>query len=271
MAHSVIVIPARFGSSRLPGKPLANISGRTLLQRVCDCALAVREGAVPVYVATDDERIAAQAQQYGATPLMTPSECPSGTDRVHAALAALAQPPNFIVNMQGDAPFTSPATVSALLDTLEQDNTDVVTAYQPLTWDKLDQLRRDKTDAPFSGTTVVVTPSGRALWFSKNIIPALRDEARRRVEHAHPGVLKHVGIYGYRRTALERIVAAPPSFYERCEGLEQLRFLELDMIVRAVPVPASDYAFSLGVDSPADLERANAIIAAHGEPPWAPQ
>ena len=268
MGRSAIIIPARYDSKRLPGKPLALIEGRTLLDRVCATAFAVRGGTVPVLVATDDDRIASAARTYGAESIMTPSSCPSGTDRVHSALVETGNSFDYLVNMQGDAPFTHPTTVETVLDCLESEAADVVTAVRQLSWRDLDILREAKRVNPFSGTTAVVADDGRAIWFSKAIIPAIRDESERRKRGEDSVILKHIGIYGYKRPALAQFVASGASHYERCEGLEQLRFLELGMRIQAIHAPANSYDFSLGVDSPQDLLTASEIIRHHGEPEW---
>ena len=268
MGRSAIIIPARYDSTRLPGKPLALIEGRTLLNRVCAAAFAVRGGTIPVLVATDDDRIATAARTYGARSVMTPSSCPSGTDRVHSALAEAGDAFDYVVNMQGDAPFTHPKTVEAVLDCLESETSDVVTAVQQLSWRDVDSLRETKKSNPFSGTTAVLASDGRAIWFSKTIIPAVRDEALRRKRSELSEILKHIGIYAYTRPALARFVASSASHYEKCEGLEQLRFVELGMRILAVHAPVNSYDFSLGVDSPDDLLSASEIIRDHGEPEW---
>ena len=268
MGRSAIIIPARYDSKRLPGKPLALIEGRTLLNRVCATAFAVRGGTIPVLVATDDDRIASAAHTYGAKSVMTPSSCPSGTDRVHAALVETGDAFDYVVNMQGDAPFTHPDTVETVLECLESETADVVTAVRQLSWKDVDILRETKKTNPFSGTTAILASDGRAIWFSKTIIPTVRDEDLRRKQSEISDILKHIGIYAYKRPALARFVASGVSHYENCEGLEQLRFLELGMRIQAVHAPTSAYDFSLGVDSPEDLLTASEIIRDHGEPEW---
>ncbi|MEL6473935.1 MAG: 3-deoxy-manno-octulosonate cytidylyltransferase [Pseudomonadota bacterium] len=263
---TLIVIPARYGSTRLPGKPLAMIAGRTMLSRVIHVAQAAGHAAgADVVVATDDERIKTHAEEQGTAAVMTDAALPSGTDRARAALHALNSEADFIVNLQGDAPFTPPSHILALIRAGETTDADVATIVTPLSWAALDALREAKTTTPFSGTTCIRAEDGRALWFSKTILPAIRKEDRLRAEADTSPVLQHVGLYGYRRAALDRFSALPPSLYEQLEGLEQLRFLENGMSIHAEVVDPPTIQ-SAGVDSAEDLARAEALIAKHGDP-----
>jgi 3-deoxy-manno-octulosonate cytidylyltransferase (CMP-KDO synthetase) len=214
-------------------------------------------------VATDDDRIAAHASEIGVEAVMTEASLPSGTDRCRAAAGIAAPDADFIVNLQGDAPFTPPAHVRALIDNAAKG--DVVTPVIPLTWAELDRLRERKKMTPFSGTTCIRAADGRAIWFSKTILPAMRAEEKlRKADNVSP-VLQHVGLYGYRREALERIAQLPPSRYEELEGLEQLRFIENGLSVLAVDVEASALP-SAGIDTPEDAEHAAAMLKTHGDP-----
>lgn len=239
-----------------------------MLSRVYDIArAAAREcGDIDVVVATDDARIGAHCDAIGAPWAMTPASCRSGTDRALAALGRLEQPYDRIINLQGDAPLTPPDFVTAMLKAFEADAAiEVVTPAVRLSWEELDALRRQKQDSPFSGTCVVVDPHGNARWFSKQVIPAIRDEAALRRQGGLSPVLRHVGLYGYTRAMLETYVALPVAGYERLEGLEQLRFLEHGHRVRVVEVDYRGRAAMSGVDSPLDVARAEALIARHGE------
>lgn len=259
--QSVIVIPARYGSTRFPGKPLALIAGKTMLQRVAEAAGKAAEGlGTQVIVTTDDERIADHARAIGQQVIMTPSECPSGTDRALAAIQQLPSLPDVVLNLQGDAPLTPPHIVRAVLEALQDPAVEVATPVTQLTWDALDRLRRNKLNTPFSGTTAVVGPDGQALWFSKNILPALRKEDALRVKGAMSPVFRHIGLYGYKRQALEAFSRWPESCYEQLEGLEQLRFLENGVKIRAVVVEYGHYPAMSGVDTPEDVVRAEALI-----------
>lgn len=266
--RTALVIPARWGSTRLPGKPLALIAGRTMLARVVALAQAAAQGDrdIQVLVATDDERIAAHCATLEVVCAMTPVDCPTGTDRARLAVMQLVAPPDFIVNMQGDAPLTPPDFVRALIDSYRAAPCDVVTPVTQLNWTALDQLRATKTTTPHSGTTAVFDPlTGRAHWFSKMILPSIRNEAEQRGKGALSPVWRHIGLYGYSRAMLEEFGSLTEGYYEKLEGLEQLRVLEHDYLMRCVPVDYRGRANMSGVDSPEDVHRAEAMIAEHGE------
>lgn len=265
---TAIVIPARYASTRLPGKPLLMIRGQSMLERVVRlCRAAVKQNEnVELCVATDDQRIARHCDELGVTVVMTPSELPSGTDRVAAAMEQLRVQPDFILNMQGDAPLTPPDFIDRLIDAFATADCDVVTPVVQLSWDELDRLRHNKLNTPFSGTTAVFDQdNGRAFWFSKTIIPAIRNEAGLRQQQDKSPVWRHIGLYGYSRKALLACRDLPESPYETLEGLEQLRLLENGYRIRCVPVEFRGRANMSGIDSPDDLARAEALIDQHGE------
>ena len=139
--------------------------------------------------------------------------------------------------------------------------------FRSLDWHALDALRRHKEHSPFSGTTCVRDETGRALWFSKQIIPAIRDEAGERARSVRSPVFRHIGLYGYALGALGAFCAAPPSRYEGLEGLEQLGFLELGIAVQTVEVAPHPLAMT-GIDTQGDLDAARRLLALHGEPHW---
>ena len=267
MARDLIVIPARWGSTRLPGKPLVPVAGRALLARVIDMGLTAARlaGDTDVMVATDDARIVALAEQCGVAAAMTDAAITTGSGRVLAAVRTRADAPATVVNLQGDAPFTPPAIIARLLTTIRDAAEPVVTPVVPLGWDALDSLRRHKLTSPFSGTTAIVGPDDRAVWFSKTIIPAIRNEERLRLTSPSSPVFQHVGLYAYRLDALARFEATPPTPYERLEELEQLRFLEMGMAILAVRCDSPPLALT-GIDTLEDVRRAEALIAARGEP-----
>lgn len=262
---TVIIIPARYGSTRLPGKPLAMIAGQTMLSRVVDLA---REGAkglddVRIVVATDDARIGAHCDEIGAEWVMTPVDCPTGTDRAEAALQALGTEADFVVNLQGDAPLTPPDFITAMIDAYRKAPTDVVTPVTQMTWDQLDKLRENKKTTPFSGTTAVFDQdTGKAFWFSKNIIPAVRKEEKMRENSDLSPVFRHIGLYGYSRAMLKTFITLPEGRFEAMEGLEQLRVMEHGYEIRCVPVEYRGRPSMSGVDSPEDIARAEALLAA---------
>jgi 3-deoxy-manno-octulosonate cytidylyltransferase (CMP-KDO synthetase) len=267
---TAIIIPARYGSTRLPGKPLAMIAGQTMLQRIVHIAQAAIKGMNPndvvIAVATDDERIIKHAQELGVLGLMTPVECPTGSDRVEAAARMLDMKADFIMSFQGDAPLTPPDFITAMIQSFEKNPTDVVTPVTQMTWEQLDKLRDNKKTTPYSGTLAVFDEkTGKAFWFSKNIIPVLRKEEKMRAEGPMSPIFHHIGLYGYSSAMLSKYITLPEGKFEVFEGLEQLRVLENGYTIRCVPVDYKGRASMSGVDSPEDVGRAEALIAKHGE------
>jgi 3-deoxy-manno-octulosonate cytidylyltransferase (CMP-KDO synthetase) len=219
---------------------------------------------VSLVVATDDDAIADHARAAGCEAVMTDSAIATGSGR--ALAAALAQPalPELIVNLQGDSPFQPQGALAAVIAALRT-GAQVATPVIALDWAALDALRDHKTRSPFSGTTCARAPDGRAYWFSKTIIPAIRDEDRLRVTQPLSPVWRHVGLYGYSLDALRRFEDCPPTALERLEGLEQLRLLELGIPVTTVAVDPPSFDSS-GIDTEADIARVEALIARHGDP-----
>ncbi len=266
--RTLIVIPARYASTRLPGKPLAMIAGQTMLQRVVRIAKTAANGNrdIEVVVATDDQRIADHARELDVPFVMTPASCRTGTDRAQEATAQMEVQPDFVLNLQGDAPLTPPDFLKAMIEAYASDPTDMVTPVTNLSWTELDKLRESKKTTPFSGTTAVFDEkTGAAFWFSKNIIPALRKEKELREKSALSPIWRHIGLYGYRREMLEEFGKLPEGTFEALEGLEQLRVLENGYKIKCVPVDYAGRASMSGVDSPEDVTRAEALIAKHGE------
>lgn len=248
-----IIIPARYGSTRFPGKPLAKINGRTMLSLVVDVAKNAAQNFknVSVFVTTEDQRIADHCREIGAECIITSADCATGSDRVLEAVRASKKKYDVVINLQGDAPFTSPDTIIKIITAFQRNKKiEVVTPVHQLSWNNLDALREAKKTTPFSGTTTVLGEDGRALWFSKNIIPAIRKEDR---STALSPIFQHIGLYGFRLKTLQKFCALPQSAYEKLEGLEQLRLLENNIPIHTVIV---DEPVSSGIDSPEDLERA---------------
>lgn len=264
---TLIVIPSRYASTRFPQKPLHEIAGMSLLARVAAIAeiCAARQDGVSYVVATDHEAIAAHAREIGAPVVMTDPDLPSGTDRALAAANLVAPDAEFVVNLQGDAPFTPPGYISAIIEAGKNTAFDAVTPIVQMSWGDLDEVRERKKETPFSGTSCIVSANNEALWFSKNILPAIRKEDRLRETEDLSPVWRHIGLYGYKRAALERFVSLPEGHYELLEGLEQLRFLENGMRIQAVKVPAAPSAM-WGIDTPQDAAHAEKLIADKGEP-----
>lgn len=259
---TVIVIPARFGSTRFPGKPLAKIADKTLLQHVCEAATnaAKANPGTTVLVATDDERILQHAQQIGVNAVMTPTDCPTGTDRTIAAIAQLDFEPDNVINLQGDAPLTPVKVISALINALKTNP--VVTPVMQLAWDYLDVLRNAKKINPFSGTTVIINSNSEAVWFSKQIIPALRTEDKMRQIQAKSPVYQHLGIYGFSLEMLHTFAKLPMGHYEQLEGLEQLRLLENGYKIKAVTITLDNLNAWRGVDTTEDAQFVEQLILA---------
>jgi 3-deoxy-manno-octulosonate cytidylyltransferase (CMP-KDO synthetase) len=263
MTQSLIVIPARYASTRLPGKPLIKIAGQTMLSRVYEVAKMAIENKknVEIVIATDDTRIADHCRELRAPYVMTPASCPTGTDRALAAAEALGKIFDFVINLQGDAPLTPPGFITALLDAFESDSgLDVITPVTQLSWEQLGGLRKNKETTPFSGTTVILDKNDNAIWFSKNILPAIRKEEKYREENNLSPVFRHIGLYGYRYDKLKEYVTLLETLYEKLEGLEQLRALENGFKIRCVKVDYQGRPSMSGVDSLEDVARAEALL-----------
>lgn len=261
----LIVIPARYQSSRLPGKPLVSIGGKPLIERTYNRAKeAVSsldpkiQAQVAVAVATDDDRIYHPLADQQIPVVMTDKHCKSGTERLIDCYQQL-NCDCAAINLQGDAPFIPSSVLSEMIQLLlyKDKVKEVLTCAHPLSWQELDWLKEHKKQAPFSGTCVTADPSQRALWFSKNIIPSLRHEEQLRSTNPRSPVLKHLGIYGFQKKALEKMQTLSTSYYESLEELEQLRWLESGMHIHLHTVILNDPIESLGIDSPSDVETAN--------------
>lgn len=247
-------------------KPLRAIAGVSLLHRTIALARrGIADGIATLVVATDDARIADHAAAVGCAAVLTDAAISSGSGRALAAALAMPVPPAVVINLQGDAPFQPAAALPRVIAALSDPAAAVMTPVVRLTWAALDAFRAHKQRTPFSGTTCVRAPDGRAHWFSKAILPAIRDETALRRAGAPCPVWRHVGLYGYRLAALQAFEAAPPSALERLEGLEQLRFFDLGIAIDTIEIPPATFDLS-GIDTEADLVRAEAMIALHGDP-----
>ncbi len=258
---TAIIIPARYGSTRFPGKPLTLIGGRTMLSRVVDIArkAARAHNNIVVAVATEDTRIEKHCAEIDVPCVMTSDDCATGSDRVLAAARQLGDDFDFVLGLQGDAPFTPVEAVNGLIGAFENNpQISVVTPVVRLRWAELDALRENKKTTPFSGTTAIINEQGRALWFSKNILPAIRKEKR---EEEFSPVHQHIGLYGFRYDVLKRFVSLPQGHYEQLEGLEQLRLLENDIPVQTVALEIDAGLAQAGIDSPEDVARAEKLLA----------
>jgi 3-deoxy-manno-octulosonate cytidylyltransferase (CMP-KDO synthetase) len=262
---NIIVIPARFGSSRLPGKPLAQIKGHSLLYRVWMLAKNA-QNIDEVFIATDDKRIQDHAQDFGAHVLMTNSDYSTGTDRVYGAVQQLGQKPDMIINLQGDAVLTPPWIIQSLINGLiNESRVKMATLATHLSWTQYDDLVQSKITSKSSGTTVTFDKNGDALYFSKNIIPYIRNRSNSElISDLMSPVFKHIGMYGYRYDALEEFVRLPQSPLEKIESLEQLRMLENGIKIRVVVVDTKGRTM-WSIDSPEDVLKVEDIIEREGE------
>ena len=192
---------------------------------------------------------------------MTSDECKTGSDRVLEAVQKIAPDTDFVVGLQGDAPFTPPEAVRKLIQAYQDNNAiEVVTPVINLRWSELDKLREQKKVTPFSGTTAIINNEGRALWFSKNILPAIRKEEKYRGEEFSP-VHQHIGLYGYAVKTLKKFVTLPEGHYEKLEGLEQLRLLENNISIQTIKLEVALGLAQAGIDSPEDVTRAEKLLS----------
>ena len=238
--NPIILIPARMAATRLPGKPLADIEGAPMIVRVLRQAEAA--GAGPVAVAAGDSEIVEAVRAAGGRAVLTDPSLPSGSDRILAALAELDPQGrhDVVVNLQGDMPFVEPQVLAHCVALMQREaSCDIATVVAP------ESSPADRANPDVVKAVLALPPgaaSGRALYFTRSTL------------HGDAPVWRHIGIYGYRRAALERFNAAPPSPLEQREKLEQLRALELGLVIWAAVADAAP----ISVDTPADLEQARA-------------
>lgn len=259
--RAVVFIPARYASTRYPGKPLVRLTGatgeaKTLIQRSWEAACSA-VGAQAVHVLTDDDRIAGAARGFGATVLMTSADARNGTERCAEGLAQLESVPDVVVNLQGDAPLTPPWFITALIAAMEDSAVQMATPVLRCDAATLGNFVADRRAGRVGGTTAVMRSDGTALYFSKEVLPYVGDLA------APPEVWHHVGVYGYRPDALHRYAGWSEGPLERAEGLEQLRFLENGVPVTCVPVEARDRVF-WELNNPVDVARIEAVLKQEG-------
>ena len=262
--NSVILIPARFQSSRYPGKPLVELKGasgvaKPLIQRSVEAARKVA-GVSGVFVTTDDERIADACTGFGVGVIMTSPECRNGTERCAEALASL-HGPDLVINFQGDALLTPPGYVESLIARMDADRDALVaTPALRLRSGEVRALQAEEAAGRVGGTSVVTDNQGYALYFSKRLIPHLPAGT---LDAAISPVRLHVGVYAYRPEALKRYVSTPVSELETLEGLEQLRFLAADMSVAVVEVETPPFAMR-ELNNPEDVTPIEQALAEAG-------
>jgi 3-deoxy-manno-octulosonate cytidylyltransferase (CMP-KDO synthetase) len=254
---AAIIIPARFGSSRFPGKPMQPVAGIPMLERVWRIAKSVARCS-RVIVATEDTRIVDFAQSFHAEAVLTSPQCRNGTERVFDALKQVRVSEDIIINLQGDAVLTPPWILDSMITEMESNpGISVVTPAVALSEEALEAFSLHKAKNESSGTTVVFDRNRDALYFSKRIVPYTRPPAV-------PSIYRHIGLYGYRRVALTQYCELAPSPLEQAEGLEQLRLLENGFPIRVVIVDYRGRSHA-SVDNLADVQFAEAIIAREGE------
>ncbi|MBQ6652400.1 MAG: 3-deoxy-manno-octulosonate cytidylyltransferase [Prevotella sp.] len=239
----ISIIPARYASTRFPGKPLADLGGKSVIQHVYERVSQVIEN---VYVATDDERIFRTVNTFGGKAIMTRSDHRSGTDRICEALEKVRSDENngelVVINVQGDEPFIRPEQIETLCGLFDTDETHIATLATHF---------NSPDDAKSPNSPKIVTDKrGFALYFSRSVIPFVREAG------GNFPYLKHIGIYAYRADVLREIAQLPPSPLEKAESLEQLRWLENGYRIR---VGLTSQA-TIGIDTPADLEKARQLL-----------
>ncbi len=239
MTKIIAIIPARYASSRFPGKPLVDIAGKPMIQRVYEQA-SLCQGLTDVIVATDDERIKETVDSFGGKAEITLASHTNGTERCQEV--ASRNPADFYVNIQGDEPFIKPQQIDDLIEILNS-KTELGTLVKKIT--DPDLLENPNT------MKVVLNSKNEAMYFSRNCIPYVRDHEKTEWLKQHT-FFKHIGIYAYRRDILDQIVSLPQSSLEKAESLEQLRWLENGYTIRV----AKTQVETIGIDTPEDVDRA---------------
>lgn len=243
------IIPARYASTRFPGKPLAMLGGKAVIERVYRQVEGVLDDVV---VATDDERIFNAVQQFGGKVVMTSPEHKSGTDRVHEAYTLVGKGYDVVVNIQGDEPFIQAEQLLSLRQCFDDETVDIATLVKPFKpedgFEALENVNSPK---------VVVNKKMEALYFSRSIIPYTRGKEKNEWLSGHT-YYKHIGLYAYRADVLHEITSLPQSSLELAESLEQLRWLENGYKIK---VGISEIE-TIGIDTPEDLKRAEEFLKA---------
>lgn len=240
----IAIIPARYASTRFPGKPLAMLGGKPVIQRVCEQVSKVLKD---VYVATDDDRICQTVEQFGGCAVMTSPNHRSGTDRLQEAVEKLGTTADVVINVQGDEPFIHPSQIESLCQCFDNPTTQIATLGKPFS--SMESVENENSPK------IVVDHQGFALYFSRSVIPFVRGVDRSEWL-AHYPFLKHIGLYAYRREVLREITQLPPSSLELAESLEQLRWLQNGYHIRVATTDVE----TVGIDTPDDLARAEVFL-----------
>jgi len=241
------IIPARYGSSRFPGKPLATLGGKAVIQRVYEQCRKVLDD---VYVATDDKRIYDYVSGFGGMAVMTSVDHHSGTDRCYEAYTKIGRNFDVIINIQGDEPFIHVSQINAIKGCFDDESTQIATLVKPFTaadgWEALANVNTPK---------VVVDRDMHAMYFSRSIIPYYRNKDKREWISNHV-YYKHIGMYAYRPDVLKQLTSLPQSELELTESLEQLRWLENGYKIKVGITQVN----TIGIDTPDDLVRAEEYL-----------
>lgn len=240
---SIGIIPARYGSSRFPGKPLADMGGKPMIQRVYE---QVKKALNEVWVATDDERILKAVENFGGKAVLTSPDHKSGTDRCNEAFSKIGNGFDVVINVQGDEPFIQPQQIETLKSCFDSKETELATLVKPFKKD-------DGFEVLFNPNSpkVVLNKNSEAIYFSRSIIPYIRDAHHTEWLDRHV-FYKHIGMYAYRSDVLKKITLLPQSNLELAESLEQLRWIENGYKIK---VGFTDIE-TIGIDTPEDMEQA---------------
>ena len=243
----IAIIPARYASTRFPAKPLALLGGKPVIQRVYE---QVKKVLTDVIVATDDERIFKTVEGFGGRAIMTREDHKSGTDRCYEAYQKVGKEYDVVINVQGDEPFIQPEQIRSLMACFEDEATQIATLVKPfMQADGLDALHNPNSPK------VVVSDDGRAIYFSRSVIPYLRGVGEEEWLSRHT-YYKHIGLYAYRAETLGEITRLPQSTLEKVESLEQLRWIDNGYIIKVGETNVE----TIGIDTPVDLERAEQFL-----------
>ena len=240
----IAIIPARYASTRFPGKPLAVLGGKPVIQRVYEQACDVLEEA---YVATNDERIFKAVEAFGGKAVMTSTNHKSGTDRIEEAAEKIGTDADVIINVQGDEPFIQRSQLETVKHLFDDPQTQIATLGKP--FESIEAVENPNSPK------IVTDMKGYAMYFSRSVIPYIRGKERKQWLESFP-FLKHIGLYAYRRDVLNEITKLPQSPLELAESLEQLRWLQNGYRIK---VGITDVE-TVGIDTPEDLERAEAFL-----------
>ncbi len=243
----IAIIPARYASTRFPGKPLADMGGKPMIQRVYE---QVKRAVHDVWVATDDSRIFETVKAFGGKAVMTSTDHRSGTDRIQEAYSKIGEDFDVVINVQGDEPFIQPEQIECLKECFNSKDVELATLVKPF-------KKEDGFDVLFNPNSpkVVINKENEAIYFSRSIVPYIRDAHHTEWLDKHT-FYKHIGMYAYRVDVLKEITQLPQSSLEKAESLEQLRWIENGYRIR---VGYTDVE-TIGIDTPEDMERAIKLL-----------